>query len=217
LARISASSAVGASAVAWTTPVNAGRPVAGSSRWWAGAPRASSQLRRPMPVVATPPAAISKACSGAVEWALDHDRPRAGGGPGGVRGGGGPFGGDTSALSTAVAHARAHGGGTVAVSSQQGAAATIIDSGAGVVALGGFSGRESEVSAQWLAEAVKTGKIRWVLTGGDSQGPSDGRTGATSVMSAVAQTCTKVLTTDSGAVLYDCQGHEAALAAITTT
>jgi hypothetical protein len=35
-------------------------------------------------------------------------------------------------------------------------------------------------------------------------------------MNAVAQTCTKVLTTDSGAVLYDCQGHEAALAAITT-
>ena len=38
LARHSASTAVGASAVAWTTPVNAGAPVAGSSRWCAGRP-----------------------------------------------------------------------------------------------------------------------------------------------------------------------------------
>ena len=56
-ARVSASSAVGAIAVACTTPVNAGRPVAGSSRWWAGSPSRPSQLRRPMPLVATPASA----------------------------------------------------------------------------------------------------------------------------------------------------------------
>ena len=64
LARHSASSAVGASAVAWTTPVNAGRPVAGSSRWWAGRPLASSQDRRPIPLVATAPSRTSNTCSG---------------------------------------------------------------------------------------------------------------------------------------------------------
>jgi 4-amino-4-deoxy-L-arabinose transferase-like glycosyltransferase len=135
-----------------------------------------------------------------------------GGGPGG---GGGMFGGDDASVTEALRYANAHGGGTIAVSSQQGAAAQVM-AGKDVAALGGFSGRESEVSARWLAGAVKTGKIRYVLTGGTGGGPSDGRTGSTSVMNAVAQTCTKVLTTGSGAVLYDCRGHGAALAAITT-
>jgi 4-amino-4-deoxy-L-arabinose transferase-like glycosyltransferase len=139
------------------------------------------------------------------------------GGPGaGAGAGGGMFGGDDASVTEALEYANAHGGGTIAVSSQQGAA-TQVTAGKDVAALGGFSGRESEVSAQWLAEAVRTGKVRYVLTGGDSSGPSDGRTGSTSVMNAVAETCTKVLTTDSGAVLYDLHGHEAALAAITTT
>jgi hypothetical protein len=55
----------------------------------------------------------------------------------------GPFGGDTAQLTAAVKYARAHGGGTIAVSSQQGAAATIIESGTDVAGIGGFSGRES--------------------------------------------------------------------------
>ena len=50
----SARRALGARAVTCTTPVKAGRPLEGSSRWWAGAPFASSQLRRPIPLVATP-------------------------------------------------------------------------------------------------------------------------------------------------------------------
>lgn len=62
MAYVSATSALGASAVTCTTPVNAGRPVAGSSRWCAARPSPSSQLRRPMPLVATPPCATSKAC-----------------------------------------------------------------------------------------------------------------------------------------------------------
>ena len=63
-ARHSASTAVGASAVAWTTPVKAGRPVAGSSRWCAGRPSAPSQLRRPMPLVAAAAVSSSKTCTG---------------------------------------------------------------------------------------------------------------------------------------------------------
>jgi hypothetical protein len=76
-----------------------------------------------------------------------------------------------------------------------------------VAGIGGFSGRESAVSVSWLADAVQSGRIRWVLTtdGGGSGGPgNDGRTGATTAMSAVQQACTPV-TSISG--LYDCQGQ----------
>ncbi len=61
--------------------------------------------------------------------------------------GGGMFGGDTAALTEALAYTRAHGGGTIAVSSQSGAGTQVID-GAEVAAIGGFSGNESEVTAQ---------------------------------------------------------------------
>ncbi len=71
-------SAVGAIAVTCTTPVNAGVPVAGSSRWWAGRPPPSSQLRRPMPLVATPPSQQAERVQRApVERALDLDGARA--------------------------------------------------------------------------------------------------------------------------------------------
>ena len=140
--------------------------------------------------------------------------------PPGAGAGGGPFGGDSTALDAAVTYAKAHGGGTIAVSSQQGAAGTIIDSGANVVALGGFSGRESEVSVVWLADAVRAGNIRWVLTDGSGGGfgGNDGRTGSSTVMAAVAQTCTPVSTASSSSTatsgLYDCQGKADALAAL---
>jgi 4-amino-4-deoxy-L-arabinose transferase-like glycosyltransferase len=132
------------------------------------------------------------------------------GGPGGGGGGGGGgmFGGDTSALTDALAYTRAHGGGTIAVASQSGAGAQVID-GAEVAAIGGFSGNESEVGVQWLADAVASGRIRWVLTSGGA-GFDDGRTGSRSVMAAVKETCNPV---DSVSGLYDCQGEEAALAA----
>src|SRR4051794_20234626 len=66
LARISASRAVGASAVAWTIPVKAGRPLAGSRIWWARPAPLPPQERRVMPLVATAPASISNSCSGTV-------------------------------------------------------------------------------------------------------------------------------------------------------
>ena len=120
------------------------------------------------------------------------------------------FGGDSSALGEALAYTRANGGGTIAVSSQSGAGTQVID-GAEVAAIGGFSGNESQVSVQWLADAVASGKIRWVLTSGDGRGGfSDGRTGSRSVMSAVQAACNPVDPVDG---LYDCQGEEAALAA----
>jgi hypothetical protein len=140
------------------------------------------------------------------------------GGPsarGGFGGGGGLFGGNAQALTQALAYAKAHGGGTVAVSSQTGAAAAIISSGANVVGIGGFSGRESQVSVSWLADAVASGKIRYVV--GDGAGgfggrglPGDSRVGAKAVMSVVTQVGRKV-TGVSG--LYDLQGLAAALRA----
>ncbi len=118
------------------------------------------------------------------------------------------FGGDSQSLTQAVAYAGSHGGGAVATGSQQGAARPIIDSGARVVAIGGFSGRESQVSAAWLADAVRAGSVRWVLADSQSGGPRDARVGDRQVMSVVAKTC-KPVTSVSG--LYDCRGAASAL------
>jgi 4-amino-4-deoxy-L-arabinose transferase-like glycosyltransferase len=136
----------------------------------------------------------------------------AAGGPGAAGGatGGGMFGGNTN-LTAALTYAKAHGGGTVGVSSQQGASDAIIQNGSDVAALGGFSGRESEVSTAWLAQEVKDGHIRFVLTDGTSSGGmgNDGRVGSSALMAVVQKIGTK--TTVSG--LYDLQGKAAALAA----
>jgi 4-amino-4-deoxy-L-arabinose transferase-like glycosyltransferase len=123
--------------------------------------------------------------------------------------GGGMFGGNAN-LTEALAYAKSHGGGTVGVSSQQGASDAIIRSGSDVAALGGFSGRESEVSATWLAEAVKAGRIRFVLTDGSSAGMgNDGRVGSSALMAVVQ----KIGKTTSVSGLYDLQGQAAAIAA----
>ncbi len=136
-----------------------------------------------------------------------------GGGPGG--GGGSPFGGNSAELTQAEAYVAQHGGGTIAVSSQQGAASAIITKGVNVAGIGGFSGRESQVTVKWLAQEVRSGNIRWVLVDGTgSGGTQDGRTGSSQVMAAVAQTCTKVSyssSSSSGGTLYDCQGKADAL------
>jgi 4-amino-4-deoxy-L-arabinose transferase-like glycosyltransferase len=156
-----------------------------------------------------PPAAFGRAGGGA-----GLAPPGAGAGAGGF-GGGGP-GGDSTSLTAAVRYVRSHGGGTIAVSSQSGAAAQIVSSGANVVGLGGFSGRESQVSVSWLAEQVRAGHVRWVLADGGTAGGrpigSDGRTGSATAMAAVAKTC-RAVTPSSGVTLYDCSGKAAALMA----
>jgi hypothetical protein len=138
-------------------------------------------------------------------------RGRAPGGGGGG-GAGGLFGGDSQGLAAATTYARAHGGGTVAVSSQTGAASPIIASGADVAGIGGFSGRESAVTVRWLADAVGSGRVRWVLTtSGGFGGPgNDSRTGATTALAAVQRSC-RAVSAVSG--LYDCAGQAAALSA----
>jgi hypothetical protein len=140
------------------------------------------------------------------------------GGAGGF-GGGGAFGGDSTALQSAIAYAASHGGGTIGVESQSSAASLIVASDANVAGLGGFSGRESSVTASWLASEVASGRLRWIVGASTSQTgglPGDTRTGSESAFTAVAKAC-KAVTLSSGSVLYDCQGRAAAIASATTT
>jgi 4-amino-4-deoxy-L-arabinose transferase-like glycosyltransferase len=161
-------------------------------------------------------------------------RPSAGAGPGGA--GGGQFGSDT-ALKKVLSYVKQHGGGTIAVSSQSSAAQAIVEKSANVAGIGGFSGRESDVSVSWLAQEVKAGKIRWVLAeeqggaglgGGGGRGlPGDTRAGAKAAIAAVEKACQRVTLTSTGSgtstteasgastagagTLYDCQGRAAQL------
>jgi hypothetical protein len=130
-------------------------------------------------------------------------------------GGGAGFGANTSSLTAAVRYAKQHGGGVIGVSSQSSAAAAIVSSNADVAGLGGFSGRESSVSASWIAQEVAAGRLRWVIVE-DSQGgglPGDTRTGSQTAMNVVASTCRKVTLSTSGSIvtMYDCQGRAAAI------
>jgi 4-amino-4-deoxy-L-arabinose transferase-like glycosyltransferase len=146
-------------------------------------------------------------------------------GTAGGAGAGGPFGGNDQELTQAVNYVKGHGGGTIAVSSQSEAASLVISSGAKVAGIGGFSGRESEVSLAWFAQEVRAGHIRWVLTGGSSGGPGgiggeQQRPGATAVLDKVAKVCRSVNDDEAGSTttgetstgetttggLYDCAG-----------
>jgi hypothetical protein len=156
-------------------------------------------------------------------------RPLFGGSAGPV---GGAFGTDGS-LKRVLSYVRQHGAGTIAVSSQASAATAIIAADANVAGIGGFSGRESDVSVSWLAHEVRSGKIRWLLAGGEGPEavgpglPGDTRAGSKAAMAAVARACLRVTlrrttlgagastSTPTGAIrgatrastLYDCQGR----------
>jgi hypothetical protein len=137
---------------------------------------------------------------------------------------GGQFGDDRS-IAAVQSYVRGHGGGTIAVSSQSSAAAAIIDKNANVAGIGGFSGRESEVSIAWLAQEVRSGKIRWILAEGNAGRPAlpgDTRVGAKPAMSAVVTSCRRVSVAAMGSstrsapassTLYDCEGRAGALGA----
>jgi len=123
---------------------------------------------------------------------------------GGGFGGGGPGGEE---LSNAVLnYVKQHGGGTIAVASQSSAASAIIGKDADVAGIGGFSGRESDVSISWLAGEVAAGKVRWVLASQSGAGvgagrlPGDTRKGSSVAIAAAEKVCRKVtLSTTSGA------------------
>jgi 4-amino-4-deoxy-L-arabinose transferase-like glycosyltransferase len=96
---------------------------------------------------------------------------------GGMRGGpGGMFGGED--LRSILEYTEAHGGGTIAVDSQSGASAAIIEEGAEVAGIGGFSGKESSVSASWLEGRIDSGAITWIYTSGLGSSTSGGSSGS---------------------------------------
>ena len=77
--------------------------------------------------------------------------------------------------------------------------------------IGGFSGKESSVSAAWLEERIESGAITWIYTSG--LGPSggfggggDSRTGSESAIDTVVKSCTAVELTESegSGTLYRC-------------
>ncbi len=129
----------------------------------------------------------------------------------------GPGGGGGSLSKAMLSYVKQHGGGTIAVESQSSAASAIISQGANVAGIGGFSGRESDVSISWLASEVSSGHIRWVLAGQSGTGvgadagrlPGDTRKGSSVAIAAVEKACRKV--TVSTSTLYDCQGRASQL------
>jgi 4-amino-4-deoxy-L-arabinose transferase-like glycosyltransferase len=153
------------------------------------------------------PPALGQSTGGGGGGAATGGRPPgfAGGsaGAGGARFGGGGIGGafgNSGVATQVIAYVKQHGGGTIAVSSQSSAATSIIASGAKVAGIGGFSGRESDVTVSWLAQRVRSGAIRWVLAeqtgvggfGGGRGLPGDTRAGSKAAMAAVAKACHKV-------------------------
>jgi hypothetical protein len=102
------------------------------------------------------------------------------------------------------------------VSSQSSAASAIVSTNANVAGLGGFSGRESSVTAAWIASEVRAGHLRWILAEGQSQFrlSGDTRTGSQSALAIVEKTCPAVtFTTSNGTkvTMYDCQGRASAI------
>jgi 4-amino-4-deoxy-L-arabinose transferase-like glycosyltransferase len=194
----------------------------------AGAPSTGAGERPPLPpgTAAGPPVGVGGPGVGVLGPGA---APGTGASPGGA---GGPVGaplGNDRTIAAAIAYAKAHGGGTVAVSSQSSAASAIVSDGAEVAGIGGFSGRESDVSVAWLAGEVSRGQIRWVLAEGSGANgprlPGDTRAGSRKAMTAVTQACAKVTLPSSAtggegqaggqagaSALYDCRGHAAALA-----
>ena len=95
-------------------------------------------------------------------------------------------------LREALSYVRRHGGGTVAVRSQEQAAPAIIASGAHVAGLGGFSGSQSRPSVSWFAGAVHQGQIRWVVFTGSPRVWRAHPGGPSRVLLAAAATCRPV-------------------------
>jgi 4-amino-4-deoxy-L-arabinose transferase-like glycosyltransferase len=175
----------------------------------------------------------SGAESGAVGQLFGESSGSTAGGPSsmgaGGMAGGGMFGGED--LSSILTYTEAHGGGTIAVDSQSGASAAIIEEGAEVAGIGGFSGKESSVTAAWLEERIVDGDITWIYTSGlggamGGEGASGGglggdtRTGSESAIDTVVESCTAISSSAYGSssesetsesaggsgTLYRCEG-----------
>lgn len=95
----------------------------------------------------------------------------------------------------------------MAVQSSQQGAAYVLETGRGVMYMGGFSGQDPVVDAASLQAYVDAGELRYILSGGRDGGmPNAGGMGANSAVTTwLQESCTVVteVTTTSG-TLYDC-------------
>jgi 4-amino-4-deoxy-L-arabinose transferase-like glycosyltransferase len=145
------------------------------------------------------------------------------GGGGRAFGGGGGFGG-VQGTTQALAYVSAHGGTSrfpLIVAGQEGIA-SMVASGSKIAAMGGFTGRESVMSADAIAQLVERGDARYFLLGGGTAF-NGGTAGATGAPGAIARVCSTVSSSawnasgtstggfDAGGTLYDCAGKSAAL------
>ena len=103
----------------------------------------------------------------------------------------------------------------VTVSGVQQATAAIID-GDSVMPMGGFSGGDPAMTPARLAELVRDGELRFVLTGGGFGGlggpgglGGGGFGGGANISSIVSTACTEVPSVADG--LYDCKGKAGAI------
>jgi 4-amino-4-deoxy-L-arabinose transferase-like glycosyltransferase len=152
---------------------------------------------------------------------------RGGFGPGGGGGrGGGGFGG-VQGSTQALSYVAAHGGASrfpLIVAGQQGIS-SMVSAGSKIAAMGGFTGRETVMSAGAIARLVADGDARYFLLSGGTAF-NGGTSGATGAPGAIAAVCNTVSTSawnpsgsgtggfagfGGGGTLYDCAGKAAAL------
>ena len=207
-----------------------GRPGGPGRGGFGGAGRVAASARPPgslrAPVArAAPRAAASRACSpirsrarpGRAAPASGAAASAASAATGGFGGPGGAFGGDTASLNAAIKYAKTHGGGTIGVSSQSSAAAAILSTDANVAGLGGFSGRESSVSARgsrWRSHRppalARRRRVRWLR--GSAATPVRAARPRWTSSSEVGKKVT-VTTNGTTITMYDLQGRASAILA----
>ncbi len=113
----------------------------------------------------TPPTGGGSAQAGAVGGGTPP-AGAAGGGPGG----GGGFGGRASISSDMLSYLEAHQGSAkylVAATGSQTTAPIIIETGKAVVTIGGFSGQDNSPTVAQLAQMVKTGELKYIVSSGN--------------------------------------------------
>jgi hypothetical protein len=117
----------------------------------------------------------------------------------------------------ALAYVESHGAANrfgLIVSSEQEAAGAVIR-GEPVAAMGGFTGRETVLTNDYLARLIRTGEARYFLLGGGGgfAGPGGSSNAA---VSTITSTCTAVSgwsSTTTQSTLYDCADRADAIEA----
>ncbi|HEY4752481.1 MAG TPA: hypothetical protein VIH37_04290, partial [Candidatus Limnocylindrales bacterium] len=131
----------------------------------------------------------------------------------GAQGFGGP--GGTSLSSEVLSYLEANQGSTtwlLAVSDSTSAAQIELASGRAVMSIGGFTGSDDALSLGQLKADVASGKLKYILVGGQGGGPGGmGRGASSDIASWVQSTCTAVTVNGTATSVYDCS------AATTTT